>query len=228
MIYTEGEGVTFPEDAVEKYSDVVETNLPKYWYQIKDAYNIILLEQTSENDFVNAISNLNDGETLQLQNNIVMENTLFTIAGTNKSVELDLNGYDLELNYKATISLTNENNLILRNGNVYLNNANAANSNIEVTSNSSITLENVNFNSVGTGIYPRGDAAQVNVINSKIDSSNSGAYGIGTNAAEVENYNVVINVENSEIINSKGSGVLLNVPGQYYFKNTTIWFQKIC
>ena len=223
LIYTEGEGVTFPEDAIEKYSEVVASNLPKYWYQIKDAYKTILLEESTEKKFNDALNNLHSGETLQLQNDITLENSQLTLSGDNASIELDLNGYNLNLSYNQSVMLNNNNNLILRNGNLNLSkNITGPSANIEVVSNSSITLENINLSSFGTAIFPKGDAAQVNVIDSIIDCNNSGAYGIGTNAAESGNYNVIINVEDSKIINSIGSGLLLNVPGKYYIKNTTI------
>ncbi len=80
----------------------------------------------------------------------------------------------------------------------------------EIISGASLILDNVDATSDTVFAYPRGDAASVDILNSTVTAF---AYGISTNAATSENYNVEINVDNSEVTSTAGAGIIINVPG---------------
>ena len=222
LIYTEGEGVTFPEDAIEKYSEVVASNLPKYWYQIKDAYTITLIEENaSSSEILDQINALEDGETLQLQSDIAIDFALNDIQTNN--VEIDLNGNKLISKYSETNEVNN--NITFRNGNLDLSaGPKSTKANLSINAGHSLTLDSVSVISEGSTLYPRGDAAQVNVLNSQIVTS--GVYAVATNAAREDNYNVIINLENSTFKIDSDSpdncAVFVNVPSTLNIDNCII------
>jgi len=91
-------------------------------------------------------------------------------------------------------------------------------------------LNNVNIQTTGTAIYPRGAATEVNVNNSRIGA---GVYAVGTNASGPENYGVVINLNNSEFASFGYQGypdnfdhddctLMINVPGSLNVNNCSI------
>ena len=93
---------------------------------------------------------------------------------------------------------------------------------------SSIILDHVVVDTNGSGVFPQGDAASVNVINGSIIKA--GVFAVGTNAAEVANYNVVINLKDSTFIGAYGyknndndsCTVMINVPGTMNIDNCNI------
>lgn len=63
-------------------------------------------------------------------------------------------------------------------------------------SGSAVSLDNVKLTSNGTALFPRGDAARVEVVNSEITAP---VYAVGTNAGKVDNYNVEIYIYGSTL-----------------------------
>ena len=77
-----------------------------------------------------------------------------------------------------------------------------------------VEVKNIKIECTGSVFYPQGNTATVNIKNCDIEAA---VYGVGTNAAAVDNYGVVINIENSKITTSSDNGdntaVLINVEG---------------
>ena len=78
-----------------------------------------------------------------------------------------------------------------------------------------VEVKNIKIECTGSVFYPQGNTAAVNIKNCDIEAA---VYGVGTNAATVDNYGVVINIENSKITTSSKDGdntaVLINVDGE--------------
>ncbi len=140
--------------------------------------------------------------------------------------EIDLNEKTLSFGAEdaAAASFVVEGEATFKNGTINHVAASTSSASLNAITGGSITLENVTLNSNGAALFARGDAAQVNVVNSVINTT--GAYGIGTNAATSDNYNVDINVSGSTInCNSPthdSVGAFINVPGTMTIEDTTI------
>ncbi len=93
--------------------------------------------------------------------------------------------------------------------------------------NSKFTLDSIYATSNGCAIFPRGDAAEANIINSKVVTT--GNYVVGTNAATVDNYNVVITIDDSYLEAQAVSSavVCINVAGTLNISDSTIVGSKI-
>ncbi len=93
-------------------------------------------------------------------------------------------------------------------------------------SGSAVSLDNVKLTSNGTALFPRGDAARVEVVNSEITAP---VYAVGTNAGEVDNYNVEIYIYGSTLktyYTDPTSGsitVFVNVPCSLTIENSYIY-----
>ena len=93
-------------------------------------------------------------------------------------------------------------------------------------SGAAVSLDNVKLTSNGTALFPRGDAARVEVVNSEITAP---VYAVGTNAGEVDNYNVEIYIYGSTlktyyIDSTSGSiTVFVNVPCSLTIENSYIY-----
>lgn len=164
------------------------------------------VEKAEADDTITLLSNASISEATVLDG----EDTDFTI---------DLSAYTLSFdNADANLSLTGGANLTLQNGNIEANELEESNyAVIRVESNSSVTLNNVTFTTNGAALYPKGDAAAVNVYSSTI---NAGAYAVATNAAGADNYGVAITLEDSDF--NGDSAVFINVPGTLTMDNCTV------
>lgn len=93
-------------------------------------------------------------------------------------------------------------------------------------SGAAVSLDNVKLTSNGTALFPRGDAARVEVVNSEITAP---VYAVGTNAGEVDNYNVEIYIYGSTLktyYTDPTSGsitVFVNVPCSLTIENSYIY-----
>lgn len=93
-------------------------------------------------------------------------------------------------------------------------------------SGSAVSLDNVKLTSNGTALFPRGDAARVEVVNSEITAP---VYAVGTNAGEVDNYNVEIYIYGSTLktyytdATSGSITVFVNVPCSLTIENSYIY-----
>lgn len=147
----------------------------------------------------------------------------------NAENQIDLNGHKLTLN--TNIAEVKENcNLTIKNGTVE---AKAKNYAFDLNSNSSVTLDNVEWtaSSANYGLGGPKDYAQhttFNVIDSTV-TVKEGYMIISTNASVKDGIfasDVTINIKNStlSITQPKGDcvGILLNVPGRLNIENSTI------
>ena len=160
--------------------------------------------------------------------------TVMADAGV-AAADINLNGHTLTLGVEQHVE--NGAALKIQNGSVAhtadaQNNANAFN----VSSGGSATIEDVSLVITGsstatytpTAFFVRGDASEVNVLDSEVRfAEGSNGTLIGTNAGSEANYNVVINVKNSTVAVSESDGwtslgILLNVPGELNIENSTI------
>lgn len=93
-------------------------------------------------------------------------------------------------------------------------------------SGAAVSLDNVKLTSNGSALFPRGDAARVEVVNSEITAP---VYAVGTNAGEVDNYNVEIYIYGSTLKTyyadpTSGSiTVFVNVPCSLTIENSYIY-----
>ena len=93
-------------------------------------------------------------------------------------------------------------------------------------SGAAVSLDNVKLTSNGSALFPRGDAARVEVVNSEISAP---VYAVGTNAGEVGNYNVEIYIYGSTLKTyyadpTSGSiTVFVNVPCSLTIENSYIY-----
>lgn len=90
---------------------------------------------------------------------------------------------------------------------------------IKLQPNSSLTLNNVTYNSDETGILVDQNAAKLNINNSTIIAN--GGYAVGTNASNAVE-GIKININNSYLYANNGTGLLFNIPSSLNIVNSHI------
>ena len=222
-------GGTFSSDVSEYVADgytMVESE-SGYTVEILSAENAVASVGTGENvnyykTVAEAVENANNGTVTLLQNA-----TFDTLPLSSGSVIVDLNGYTLTSVSGETSVIQNGANLTIQDSKdkgtlVYNGITDPAKAALEVQTGSSITLKNIHYETSGTGIFAWGNAATINVQNVAIESK---GYCVGTNAGKIENYQVDINVTNSQLTSALegiGTAVLFNVPGTLDIDNSTL------
>ena len=222
-------GGTFSSDVSEYISDeytVVETE-NGFEVQKLGPENAVASVGTGENvnyykTVAEAVENANNGTVTLLQNA-----TFDTLPLSSGSVIVDLNGYTLTSVSGETSVIQNGADLTIQDSKgtgtlVYNGFQDAAKAAFEVQKGSSIMLKNIRYNTTGTGVYAWGNATTVNITDVDIDSS---GYCVGTNAGETENYQVNINITNSQLtsaLEGAGTAVLFNVPGTLNIDDSTL------
>ena len=167
-------------------------------------------------DFTEAVQSSDVNEVIQLTEDISIETALpLSESGT---TNIDLNGKTLIAKSETSAKVETGDSLILENGTVIFEGGIASDSSIGVAKNASVTLKNVTVTDYGAVIFPAGDAAEVNVIDSTVKSTKS--YCVATNAATADNYNVKINLTNSTF--EGPTPVLINVPCNLNMNNCTV------
>ncbi|MBQ9790057.1 MAG: hypothetical protein IJW24_00495, partial [Clostridia bacterium] len=147
-------------------------------------------------------------------------------------VEFDLNGYTFS--YPVEVSserMVIEKGVVVefRDGNMDFGAAAPNSGSIIINTKSTIVLDNVNYHSDGTALFPRGDTALVRVTNSVVVGQN---YGIATNASldpvtKLPIYaGIEVIVDDSEIRaeaeDYDGTALLFNVPGTLFVNDSEI------
>ena len=222
-------GGTFSSDVSEYISDeytVVETE-NGFEVQKLGAENAVASVGTGENvnyykTVAEAVENANNGTVTLLQNA-----TFDTLPLSSGSVIVDLNGHTLTSTSGETSIIANGANLTIQDSKgmgtlVYNGITDPAKAAFEVQVRSSITLKGIHYKTSGTGIYAWGNAATINVQGVVIDSK---GYCVGTNAGKIDNYEVDINVTDSQLTSAAegaGTAVLFNVPGTLDIDNSTL------
>ncbi len=188
-----------------------------------------------------AIEAAEDGDTIVLLDDVETA----TLGGTvelvgkdiceniKKDITYDLKGHTLTYNSNYAVAITGEHTLAFEDssasrrgigGTLVLKGRTGAKSNFNPQTGASISVENINIESKGSVFYPRGNAASVDIRYCNIITS--GAYCVATNAEKLENYGVIINIENSKLTTSTSDGdntaVLINVNGKLTIKDSKI------
>ena len=180
-----------------------------------------------------ALSAVKTGETLTLHADATVSPSTLQNAVTGKTVTIDVNGNALTVSGTSTSVVLEKSGdaataLTIKNGTLNLKNNTGANAAINIKTDSSIVLEDLTIESTATVLYPQGDAASVTVDNCDITSY--GAYAIATNAATVDNYNVVISISGGSITmkaaDNDSAALCLNVAGTMNVTGTAINGQR--
>lgn len=163
-----------------------------------------------------------------LSSDVALNSALTIAAGAD--VTIDLGGFTLTLPNTQATEISGGSNVKISNGSIVaksISDGTVALFNIET--GSSITLDDVDVDTTGAALFPRGDAASVTVQNGSVIKA--GVYAVGTNAAKTDNYNVVITLQDSEFIGEYGYNnnyqtdncpVMINVEGVLNIDNCTI------
>jgi hypothetical protein len=175
-----------------------------------------------------AIATAASGDTIVLLTNVQETLPVQTVA----TLTIDLGGKTLTLDNTSSITLSDGKSLTIQNGKIVMDHRISNDGTyalFNINTNCSIKLDSVEVDSKATVLYPQGDAAKVEVVDSTIKC---GVYAVGTNAATVDNYNVVISLENSTF-SSGGSNygwrgdmdscvILINVAGTLNMENCKV------
>ena len=180
-------------------------------------------------DITENITSAVSGDTITLTGDATFSG--FTLSD-DKQLTIDLNGHKLSAtttNNDMVIYVTGGADLTICNtgsadtGVLELNGyTNVTYTAIGIAAGSSVTLEDLTYNSDATGLGPDGEKATVNVDNCTVSTS---GYCLGTNAGTSENYGVVITLVDS-IFNGDtektGTAMYLNVPGTLDMDNCEV------
>lgn len=223
--------LTSPSDAKQLfyvYDDqdgIINTNQPALSGDSSlEKFSVASIDSTYYPSVQGAISAATPGATVTLLRNAMFD----TLSLSTGSVTVDLNGYTLTSNSGKTSDVTNSSKLTIQDSRgtgklVYNGFRDPAQAAFEIQAGSSITLNGTHYETSGTGVFARGDAAIVNVQDTVIDSK---GYCVGTNAGEDENYNVAIRITDGSVLTSAlegaGTAVLFNVPGTLDIENSTL------
>ena len=135
---------------------------------------------------------------------------------------IDLNGQTLTYTGTAAVSAKSGQILTITDtsdtgeGKMVSTGLQSANAFISAESGGIVNASNITVRTenAGSAFFARGDAAAVNINNCEVYGY---YYGVGTNSATVDNYNVIFTLENSyfECISSDGDNcpIMINVPG---------------
>ena len=142
---------------------------------------------------------------------------------TPAAISIDLGGKTLTVSAEASagIEITDGQNLTIKNGTFKAENilTASAQSHFAIESGAVMTLNNVTATGNAVFFYPKGDATAVNIIDSEVTT---GTFVVSSNAATVENYGVVINIENSTLVSETAAAVLINVAGTLNISDSDI------
>ena len=190
---------------------------------------------SDENSLQEAVNEAKDGDIIVLEENITTDTLVKGNTLSEINLTIDLNGHYLTYNAKNTISITNGGSLKLtdssgKKGTLEFSKIGIAPENtasqtsIKPQSNSSLIVENINFECPnGSGFFPQGEDASVTIKNSNIEAK---LFCIGTNAEGEENYGVNITIDDSNITALSDDGdncaILMNVGGNLNIKNSEI------
>lgn len=152
--------------------------------------------------------------------------------GKNENWVIDLNGKKLEYTGVKSVTVSDGSTLTIKNGTLVANGVGTSalkgtGAFLTIQKGCSVELDTVALKTNGSALYPQGDTARVTVNGSKIYC---GVYAVATNAATVDNYNVVIELKDSTFTTDTGyengdgdsCPVLINVPGKLTMDNCTV------
>ena len=175
--------------------------------------NVASVNGTEYATFANAWTQVcTNGGTLTLLDNASYDQSL---SLGNKQVEIDLNGHSLSINTTLSSEINNNASLTIKNGSIsYTGLSSVISSAFNIQAGCSVSLQSVQMNTNGSALFPQGNAASVTVDHSNISAA---CYCVATNAATVDNYNVIINLTNSTFTSKSSDGdntaIMINIPG---------------
>lgn len=140
---------------------------------------------------------------------------------------IDLGGNTLTAYVDVTTSITGEgSSLTIQNGTLDITLSYTKSGTVAVfnpQAGTIMSLYDVEYTTNGAALFPQGDAAQVNVVDSIITAP---VYAVGTNASNSGNYGVEINIINSTLTTNSddndNAAVLINVPGTLNIENSSL------
>ena len=172
---------------------------------------------------------------ITLTGNTTIDSTAVNVP-TGQTTVIDLNGYNLTINYAANAGSTQfsgagtvltfrdskstgfsnegqwQGGILTLQGERFTNIANPA---FVPSIGATLNIDGVYVTCEGTGFLPLGNAAAVNVTNSFVEAA---AYCVGTNSATVENSGVVITLKSSTFVtlneDKDNCPVMINVAGK--------------
>lgn len=208
--------LTFTAYAIQKVNGTDE-NGTNTEFEPEDAWlQIPVVIEVGADDFVTAVEKAYANEVVTLTSDVTIDRAI--PQSESGSTNIDLNGKTLTCNSTSSTDVTDGKTLTFENGTIEYPNMVFANAAIGVQKGAVVTLKDVEMETGGAALYPRGDAAEVNVIDSTITSKDS--YCVATNAATLENYNVKINLKGSAL--NGPTPVMINIPGELSMKNCTV------
>ena len=172
-----------------------------------------------------ALNNAKSGDTVTLLSDATVSGRKFEET----AITIDLQGHTLTLGGWLSSEINRNASLTIKNGKVVsTNRATGDKADLIITAGSSIAIDNVEVDTKGSFLYPCGDAAHVTVTNSTI---RCGVYAVATNAATVDNYNIIIDLQDSTFESKYGYQspadgdscvICMNVPGVLNMKNCKV------
>ena len=140
---------------------------------------------------------------------------------------IDLDGNTLTAYVDVTTSITGEgSSLTIQNGTLDITLSYTNSGTVSVfnpQAGTTMSLYDVDYTTNGAALFPQGDAAHVNVVDSSITAP---VYAVGTNANNSGNYGVAINIINSTLTTNSddndNAAVLINVPGTLKIENSSL------
>ncbi len=237
--------VTYPDEYAKKYKNLTEPSAA--WdllNTIFDDTNYIEIKpeegKTLGTILCSAINKAKDGAVLKFPENAEIsiggnayywESYLKNNGGTGKKITIDLNGGKLLSDktfvyngtdygyYSITIPVGGE--LTLMNGIVDITVDSGIYASMYLSAGSSLVLKNVKYNTNGSALIPYAEASEIVIENSTITSS---TYALSTNRSVSRNIKITIN--NSTLIATDTSAVLINTPSDTIISNSVIQGSK--
>ena len=231
------------EDMLEngELKDGLELTFKAYAIQAEPFANAVEAwngkDSVSAKDAASVVDAIKNNKPVIIEDDITITEDLGVVMADNgvTDANINLNGHSVTL--EAQQHIEHGRNITIENGSIYHNADSAATANaFFVNTGASATLEKVDLVVEGkptashtpTAIYIINEGSEVNVINSDIKfSEGSSGTLIGTNAGDEANYNVVINIKDSNLDTGMSDGwtsigVLLNIPGTLNIEGSTI------
>ncbi|MFI3166889.1 MAG: hypothetical protein R3Y32_02100 [Bacillota bacterium] len=205
------------------------------------------IEVSTASELIDTLEDI--GGTVEMQNDITVTQSELTVTtnsyssiAISKAATLDLNGYTFTADTTTnatdstatTFKILPTADLTIKNGTVTataIGNIDAASiisyqaASAAYPNDLTVTFENVKMTSAGLPLFPRGDAAVANIINSDITVPK---YVVATNANSESYYGVTINVFGSNLTTTEdsydegGTPILYNVSGSLTVKDTIL------
>lgn len=161
----------------------------------------------SEGEFLEA---LKDGsKPIYLNANLNLGDDVIITKG--QSISIVLNSHTIEFTKGGFDA--NEGKLWLKNGTIIMKDGH-----LVIQNGGAMAIDEmiVDSSEKGDAIFVINNASSINVSNSTITAK---TFCISTNAKTAENYGVEISVNNSKLISTEASAILLNIPGKLNISN---------